>query len=55
MITLILSVTLVVLGVAIIVRTVAEGIGGGFGLLIGALFVVAGAGRLYLQRRMARG
>jgi hypothetical protein len=50
-ITFVLSGMLVVLGVAIIVRTFAEGIGGGLGLLIGALFILAGAGRLYLQRR----
>jgi hypothetical protein len=50
-ITFVLSGMLVALGVAIIVRTFAEGIGGGLGLLIGALFILAGAGRLYLQRR----
>lgn len=51
MITLVLSGLLVALGVAIFVRTVAEGVGGGLGLLIGALFILAGAGRLYVQRR----
>jgi hypothetical protein len=39
------------LGIAIIVRTVAEGVGGGAGVVLGALFVLAGAGRLYLARR----
>ena len=39
----------VVLGVAILVRTVFGG--GGVGLLIGALFVALGAGRIYLLRR----
>jgi hypothetical protein len=51
MITLALSGLIIALGVAIIVRTAAEGIGGGLGLLVGALFVLAGAGRLYVQRR----
>ena len=44
------SVLLVALGVAILVRTVVAGVGGGLGLLIGACFVAAGAGRLYLGR-----
>jgi hypothetical protein len=50
-ITVVLSSILVVLGAAIIVRTAVEGVGGGFGLLVGALFILAGAGRLYVQRR----
>ena len=50
MITLVLSGLIVVLGVAILVRTAAEG-GGGLGFLLGALFILAGGGRLYLQRR----
>jgi hypothetical protein len=49
--TFVLSGALVVLGAAIIVRTLAAGVGGGLGLLIGALFVVAGAARMYLQRQ----
>jgi hypothetical protein len=49
-ITIVLSFLLVVLGAAIVVRTLVEGVGGGFGLVVGTLFVVAGAGRLYLQR-----
>jgi hypothetical protein len=53
MTTLVLSVLLIVLGVAIIIRTLAAGVGGGLGLLIGALFVLAGGLRLYLSR--ARG
>jgi len=51
MIGLVLSGALIVLGVAILVRSVAAGVGGGLGLLIGALFIVAGGARLYLQRR----
>jgi hypothetical protein len=46
-ITRILSTTLIVLGLAVVVRTLAEGIGGGVGLLIGALFVFVGSIRLY--------
>ena len=53
MITIVLSSLLVVLGAAIVVRSLAEGIGGGFGLLVGALFILAGAARLYLQRRLS--
>jgi hypothetical protein len=51
MIAAVLSGTLVVLGAAIVVRSIAAGVGGGLGLLIGALFIVAGGARLYLQRR----
>lgn len=39
----------VALGLAILVRTAFEG--GGVGLLIGALFVGLGVGRIYLLRR----
>lgn len=50
--TAVMSTLMLVLGVAIIVRTVA---GGGspvsIGLLLGVLFVLAGGGRLYLARR----
>jgi hypothetical protein len=49
--TTVFSGLLVVLGIAIIVRTVAAGVGGGLGLLIGALFIVAGGLRLYLHRQ----
>jgi hypothetical protein len=50
-ITLVLSGVLVALGVAIVVRTLAAGVGGGLGLLLGALFILAGGLRLYLHRR----
>jgi hypothetical protein len=43
-----LALLLVALGLAVIVRTLAAGVGGGLGLLLGALLVLAGAGRLYL-------
>ena len=45
------SLLLVFIGVAIVVRTLDAGGGGAaFGVLVGALFVAAGAGRLYLTR-----
>ena len=42
---------LIGLGVAVILRTVAAGVGGGLGLLLGALLVLAGGLRLYLSRQ----
>jgi hypothetical protein len=45
------SVLVILLGAAVIGRTVQAGIGGGLGLLIGGLFVIAGAGRLWLSLR----
>jgi hypothetical protein len=49
-----LSVILVILGVAMIVRTIAAGGGGlAFGLLMGLLFIAAGVGRIYLNARLA--
>jgi hypothetical protein len=51
-VTIVLSALMVVIGVAIIVRTVAAGGGAlALGLLLGLLFVAAGAGRLYAERR----
>ncbi len=51
-VTLVLSGLMVVLGVAILVRTLAAG-GGPLaaGILFGLLFVAAGAGRLWVERR----
>jgi hypothetical protein len=46
-----LSLLTMALGVALIVVTVARG--GGIGILLGVLFLAAGAGRFYLTR--ARG
>jgi hypothetical protein len=46
------SVTLVLIGLVLVVRTAL--LGGGIGLLLGALFAAAGAGRLYLLKRRAR-
>jgi hypothetical protein len=50
-ITYALSGVLVVLGVVIVIQTLAAGVGGGLGLLIGALFILAGGARLYLQKQ----
>jgi hypothetical protein len=36
------------LGLVVIVRTVAAGVGGGMGLVLGGMLVAAGALRLYL-------
>ena len=49
--TSLLGAVMVLLGVAIVVRTVTAG-GGvtAFGILLGALFVAAGAGRVWLAR-----
>jgi len=49
--TLAFSVALVGLGLAVLARTLAAGTGGGLGLLLGALFVLAGGLRLYLSTR----
>jgi hypothetical protein len=47
-----LPVLMVVIGVALIVRTLIEGADGlAFGLLLGVMFIAAGAGRLYLGRQ----
>jgi hypothetical protein len=51
-----LSIVLIVLGVAIFARTLA-GASDGFalGFLLGPLFVAAGIGRIYINKRMPRG
>jgi hypothetical protein len=49
--TRLLSAAMVVIGLAIVVRTLAAGGGAlALGLLVGVLFVAAGAGRLYAER-----
>ena len=48
--TQVLSALMILIGLAIVVRTLAER-GGTLGLLVGLLFVAAGAGRLYLERQ----
>jgi hypothetical protein len=49
-VTALLSVVLVVLGIAVLVETAL--VGGGVGFALGALFVAAGSLRLYLTRRV---
>lgn len=49
--TVVLSAILAGLGVAVIARTVQAGIGGGLGLVLGGLLVLAGGLRLYLSSR----
>jgi energy-converting hydrogenase Eha subunit G len=50
--TRVLSIIMIVIGVALIARTLAAGGGvAATGIVLGVLFVLAGAGRLYLQRR----
>jgi hypothetical protein len=46
-----LSLLLVGLGLAVVGRTVAAGVGGGAGLLLGSLIALVGAARLYLGSR----
>jgi hypothetical protein len=51
-ITVLLSGVIVLIGLAMIVRTLASGGGPlAVGLLLGLLFVAAGAGRLWAERR----
>jgi hypothetical protein len=48
----VLSIAMIVIGVALVVRTLIAGGGGlAVGLLLGVLFVAAGALRLYIQHR----
>lgn len=50
-----MSVAMALLGAAMIVRTLAAGGGPiAIGVVLGALLMGAGAGRLYLQRRAGR-
>jgi hypothetical protein len=47
-----LSILMLVIGVAMIVSTVARGGGPlAIGVIMGLLFVIAGAGRLYVMRK----
>jgi hypothetical protein len=51
-VTQVLSAAMILIGIAIFVRTlVAGGSGFALGLLVGVLFVAAGVGRLYAERR----
>lgn len=49
--TIVISAALFLLGIAVIVRTVQAGVGGGLGLVFGALLAAAGALRLWLVTR----
>jgi multisubunit Na+/H+ antiporter MnhB subunit len=54
--TRVLSLAMIVIGVALLVRTLAAGGGGlALGLILGVLFIAAGAARIYLQTRQERG
>ena len=48
----VLAVLMILLGTGILIRTIAGGVGGGLGLLLGALLILAGVLRLYLSRRL---
>lgn len=53
--TAVLSTLMIVLGVAMIVRTLAAGGGAlAVGLILGVLFVAVGVGRIYVGRRLTR-
>jgi heme A synthase len=53
--TIVLSASLMVIGVAIVVRTLDAGGGAAsIGILLGVLFVLAGAGRLWVATRGER-
>ena len=41
---------MVVIGVALIVKTLLSGLG--IGVILGLLFIAAGAGRMYVERRL---
>jgi hypothetical protein len=45
------SLLLVALGLAVVGRTIAAGIGGGLGLMLGSLLVLVGAARFYVASR----
>jgi hypothetical protein len=50
--TRVFSIAMIVIGIALVVRTVVAGGGAvAIGVLLGVLFIAAGAGRLYLQYR----
>ena len=50
--TRVMSILMIVIGIAILIRTIAAGGGAAAtGVLLGVLFVAAGGGRLYLQYR----
>jgi hypothetical protein len=50
-VTQLLAAAMILIGVAIVVRSLVEQGGSALALLVGVLFVAAGAGRLYAERR----
>jgi hypothetical protein len=53
--TAVLSAALLIVGVALVVRTLVAGGGAGaLGVILGVLFVLAGAGRLWVVWRTSR-
>ncbi|HEV8602715.1 MAG TPA: hypothetical protein VGQ68_04875 [Gaiellaceae bacterium] len=52
MLSFVLALLMIALGIAIVVRTITLGVGGGLGFLFGGLLLLAGALRLYLSRRL---
>jgi multisubunit Na+/H+ antiporter MnhB subunit len=53
--TRVLSLAMIVIGVLLVVRTLAAGGGGlALGLILGVLFAAAGGARIYLQIRQER-
>jgi hypothetical protein len=54
--TRVMSLLMILIGVALVVRTIVAGGGlGALGVVLGILFMAAGAGRLYLQSRAGNG
>ena len=51
--TAVTGLALVMIGLGVVMIVVTAAAGGGVGLLLGALFVAAGAGRIYLLRKRA--
>ena len=47
---LVLPAAMVVIGLALIIKTLTAGFG--IGVILGLLFIAAGAGRLYVERRL---
>jgi len=50
----VLAVLMIALGIVVVVRTIAAGVGGGLGIILGALLILAGALRLYLSASLRR-
>jgi hypothetical protein len=49
----VLPALMVVIGIALIVRTLVAGVNGvAIGLVLGVLFIAAGAGRFYVERKL---